>query len=217
VRAFPLALVLALVVTAAASARNPRLEKLTPRATDTALAKSSVLRANDLGGGWTVRPLPPDDDSPPDCKSQDYSAFTITGQAQTRFVNQQGATVLSRVEVYPSHRQVLGDFAVDAQPGIAACEGRAIRKEVAKQVKGATVTLESARSLAAPAVGEKSIAFQVVLRVKSKTGVLRLYIDLIGFVRDRTAASIVVFAPGLPPKGNDVLARTVDARLQRAA
>jgi hypothetical protein len=205
-----------LIVPATASARNPRLEQLALRAADTQLAKSSILRAGDLGSGWASRPSKPDDNAPPDCAGQDYSAFTITGQAQGQFVKQ-GASVLSRVEVYPSRKQVLGDFAVDAQPGIAACEGEAIRKAVAKQAKGLTVTLESAKQLAAPQVGQKSIAFRIVLNLKGKANNLKVYVDLIGFVRDRSAASVVIVAPGLPPKGDVTLARVIDARLQRAA
>jgi hypothetical protein len=205
-----------LIVTATASARNPRLERLALRAVDVQLAKGSILRTGDLGSGWTSRPSKPDDNAPPDCPGQNYSAFTITGQAQAQFVKQ-GASVLSRVEVYPSRKQVLGDFAVDAQPGVVACEGEAIRREVAKEAKGLTVTLVSAKQLPAPQVGQRSIAFRIVLNLKGKANTLKLYVDLIGFVRDRSAASVVIVAPGLPPKGDVLLARVVDSRLQRAA
>jgi hypothetical protein len=210
-------LALALVVAAPAAARNPRLEHLALRPADMASARNAVLRAADLGSGWTGTVENARDDSAPDCAFQDYSKFTITGQAQTRF-SQQGASVVSRVEVYKSRADALGDFGVDTQPRTALCEGRAIRDGFAKQAaKGMTVTLTSAKRLAAPQVGERSVAFRIVLTITQQARSLKLYIDLIGFVRDRAAASVVVVAPAKPAKGAVSLARVMDARLSRAA
>jgi hypothetical protein len=209
-------LALALVVAAPAAARNPRLEHLALRPADMESARNAVLRAADLGTGWAARVENARDDSAPDCAFQDYSKFTITGQAQTRF-SQQGASVVSRVEVYKSHADAAGDFGVDTRPRTALCEGRAIRAGFAKQAPGMTVTLASATKLASPKVGERSVAFRIVLTVKQQARTLKLYIDLIGFVRDRAAASVVVVAPGNPAKGAVSLARVMDARLARAA
>jgi hypothetical protein len=214
VRVLLLTLAAALVLVAAASARNPRLERLALRPADMELAKSAVLRSGDLGSGWTTGVMKLDDNAPPDCAGQNYSKFTITGQAQTRSTKS-GASVISRVELYRSRADAHGDFAVDARPGTAACEGAAIRKEWASS--GFAVRLLSANELPAPALGQRSIAFRIVLGVTRAGKELRVYIDLLGFVRDRAAASVIVVAPGVPPKGKDVLARTIDARLQRAA
>jgi hypothetical protein len=214
VRVLLLTLAAGLVLAAAASARNPRLEQLALRAADMDLARSAVLRSGDLGSGWTTAAIKPDGTAPPDCRGQDYSKFTITGQAQTKSTKS-GASVISRVEVYRSRADAFGDFAVDARPGTAACEGAAIRKEWASS--GLAVRLLSARELRAPKLGQRSIAFRIVLGVRRAGKEIRVYIDLLGFVRDRVAASVIVLAPGVPPKGNDVLARTIDARLQRVA
>jgi hypothetical protein len=216
VRTLLLVLAASLALATAASARNPRLEQLALRPADMELARSAVLRGADLGAGWVAQPSKPADDAPPDCPGQDYSKFTITGQAQVQFAKQ-GASVTARVEVYPSHGQVLGDFAVDARPGTAACEGRAIRAQVAKEAKGLNVTLQSAKQLPGPKVGQKSIAYRIVLGLKGPSGTLKVYVDLLGFVRDRTAASVVVVAPGKPPKGAELLVKAIDGRLQRVA
>jgi hypothetical protein len=213
-RALLLTLGAALVLTAAASARNPRLEQLALRPADVDLAKSAVLRGSDLGSGWTTAAMKPNDTSPPDCPGQNYSKFTITGQAQTRSTRT-GASVISRVEVYRSRAGALGDFAIDARPGTAACEGEAVRKGWASG--GLAARLISAREVPGPKLGQRSIAFRIVLGVSRAGKEVRVYIDLLGFVRDRVAASVIVLAPGVPPKGNDVLARTIDARLQRVA
>jgi hypothetical protein len=207
---------LALVVAAPAAARSPRLEQLALKQADVAAAKSAVLRTADLGTGWTARAESARDDSPPDCAFQDYSRFTITGEAQTRF-SQQAASVVSRVEVYESKADAAGDFAVDTKPRTAQCEGRVIRASFAKQSPGTKVTLESAQVTGSPKVGERSVSMRIVLGVHAGSRTLRLYIDLIGFVRDRAAASIVVVTPGAPAKGAVQLARIMDARLSRAA
>jgi hypothetical protein len=206
----------ALVVTATASARHPRLEQLALAAADMSLARNAVLRGADLGSGWVARAAKPDDNAAPDCPGQDYSRFTITGQAEAQYTKL-GASVLSRVEVYETRKQALGDFAVDERPGTAACEGAAIRAQVAKQATGLRVSLLSATQLPGPDVGQRSIAFRIVLGLRGSGRSVKVYVDLIGFVRDRAAASVVVLAPGLPPKGNALLAKTIDTRLQRVA
>jgi hypothetical protein len=216
VRPLLLILAVALAVTGSAAARNPRLEHLALRPGDMDLARGAVLRGTDLGTGWTGRTIGAGANEAPDCPGQDYSKYTITGQAQAQF-SKQGASVISRIEVYPSHAQVLGDFAVDSRTGTAACEGAAVRRQIAKQANGVRVRLLSARQVAGPKVGQKSIAFRIVLSLEQASTKVRLYVDLIGFVRDRAAASVVVVAPGLPPKGNDILARMIDTRLRRAA
>jgi hypothetical protein len=210
------AFVLALVLAAPAAARDPRLERLALRPVDGKAAKNAVLRARDLGAGWAGGAQNPRDDSPPDCAFQNYSKFTITGQAQTHFT-QQGASVVSRVELYESRADARGDFGVDTRPRTAQCEGRAIRAGFAKSAKGFTVALVSAKKVAAPKVGERSVAFRIALRLKQGSRSLPVYVDLIGFVRGRAAASVVVVAPGQPASGAANLARIMDARLSTAA
>jgi hypothetical protein len=216
VRTFVLTVAAALALAASAAARNPRLEQLALEQADMVTAKSALLRAGDLGSGWAAQPSKPADNAPPDCPGQDYSSFTITGQAQAQFTRS-GASVLSRVEVYRNKRQARADFAVDERPGTAACEGAAIRREVAKEAAGLKVSLLSARQLPGPKVGERSLAFRIVLGLRGSGKDLKVYVDLIGFVRDRVGASVVVVAPGVPPTGNVLLAKLVDTRLQRVA
>jgi hypothetical protein len=209
-------LAVALVVVGSAAARDPRLEKLALRPADMDAAKNGVLRTGDLGTGWATKVQNARDDSPPDCAFQDYSKYTITGEAQTRF-DRQGASVVSRVEIYKSEADAAGDFGIDTTPKTAACEGRAIRDSFARQATGMTVRLASAKQLAAPKVGKRSVAFRIALELRQKARTLKIYIDLIGFVRDRATASIVVVAPSAPAKGALTLARVMDARLSRAA
>ncbi len=213
-RVLLLALALWLALAPTAAARNPRLEHLALRQSDMEFAKNAVLRNSDLATGWTTRATEPDDTSPPECPGQDYSRFTITGQAQTQS-RKAGASIVSRVEVYRTRAEALGDFAVDARPGTAACEGAAIRKEWSAH--GIATRLISAGRLPAPKVGQRSIAFRIVLEVTRERRKVRINIDLIGFVRDRVAASVVVLAPGTRPKGVELLVQKIESRLLGAA
>src|SRR4051812_47571463 len=113
---------LSLVLAGAAAARNPRLEQLRPRAADMRLARGAVLRPADIGAGWMAQASKPDADAPPDCAFQDYSRFTLTGQAQRQYTLR-GASVLSRVEVFATGAQARDDFAIDSDPRTARCEG----------------------------------------------------------------------------------------------
>ena len=218
-RALPVALaVTAAVVLAgvASAARDPRLEQLALRPADMSLARSAIIRAGDLGAGWRPRTTPAEDASPPDCKGTDYSPFTITGQAQTQF-DHAGGSVLSRVEIYRSHRHALGDFAVDDRPGSAACEGNALRRDIARSARGVTVKLLSAKRLKRPAVGQRSLAYRFVVGISGTRTNVKLYVDLVGFVRDRAIGSVLVVAPAAPLAGATTLAQTIESRLQRVA
>jgi hypothetical protein len=216
VRPLLLTLLVGLALAPQAGARNPRLERLALRPADGAFARGAVLRSADLGSGWKTTTVRPDDTAAPDCPWQDYSRFTITGQAQTRS-SRSGASVTSRVEVYRSRRDALGDLAVDAKHRTAACEGAALRRSWS--ASGVPTRLLSARRLRAPGVGQKSLAFRIVLGVRGKGSQqrLRVYVDLIAFVRDRAEASVTVLTPRSPAKGDAQLARRIDARLQQLA
>jgi len=219
VRALAVVLVVAAVgalAGTAAAARDPRLERLALRPADMTFARNAIVRPTDLGVTWTPRKTTSDGAAPPDCKGQDYSAYTITGQAQSQY-DREGRTVLSRVEIYRSHRQALGDFAVDARPGTAACEGSAMRRDLAKTAGGATVKLLSATRLRDPAVGQRSVAYRIVLGISNAKTSIKLYIDLLGFVRDRAIGSVLVVAPERPLGGGTALAQTIESRLQRVA
>jgi hypothetical protein len=211
------ALVALVAATAAgAQARDPRLERLALRPVDVELARSAVVTAADVGAGWKKVAAPARDDEAPDCPGQDFSPFTITGQAATRFEHQ-ATSLMSRVEVYRTRAQALGDFGVSTRPGTAACEGKALRAALAHQLEDGRVTLVSAKQQRGPAVGERSIRFRIVLRVKTATTSFPVYVDLIGFLRDRAAGSVVALSPGTPAAGLAQLAARMDGRLRRVA
>jgi hypothetical protein len=209
------AVAVALTLAGTAAARNPRLERLAPRPADMELAQATVLRAADLGAGWAAHASKLDDTSPPDCAFQDYSSFTITGQAQRQYTRP-SASVLARVEVYATGAQARGDFAIDLDRRTARCEGEALRARFATQ-SGRRVTLRSAQRLRPPALGDRSLAYRIVLDLHGTSSTLPLYVELVAFVRDRVAASVVVVTSSSPARGVASLVRAIDTRLQRAA
>jgi hypothetical protein len=188
----------------AGAARSPRLETLAYRAPDTKLAQGAVIRRSDLAAGWTGGPIDSRDDDPPDCPWQDYSDFTITGEAGSRFT-QGVATVATQVEVFRTKAQARGDFRVGTRSGTAGCEGRVLAKSI-----GHGTTLVSAKVVAPPSVGERATALRFVF----KNGATRIYLDAVAFVRGRAVAVVSTFNTGRALGDVDVLARLMDVRLQ---
>jgi hypothetical protein len=195
------------VVAAAGGAgvkRSPRLEQLAPRAADVRLARKALIRAADLTAGWKGGVAKGGNDEAPDCAWQDFSAFTITGEAESDF-GRSGARLISQAQVFARRADAVGDFRVDTRQGTAECEGRVFAKALGDAVK-----LVSARPLAAPNVGDRAAAYRFVLR----SGSTLIYFHVIEFVRGRTLAGIAAFSVGASIEGLESLARLMDVRLQ---
>src|SRR3954452_12207825 len=92
-------LVVADTAAAASAARSPRLERLALRAADVKLARKSIIRASDLTAAWKGGESKAGNDDAPDCAWQDFSRFTITGQAESDF-GLTGARIISQVQVF---------------------------------------------------------------------------------------------------------------------
>ena len=78
-----LVLAVAAVAVPAASARDPRLERLGLNSTDTALAHRIAVRATDLGAGWRAATATPEQ-VVPSCPGYrpDFSQFTLMGDVR---------------------------------------------------------------------------------------------------------------------------------------
>jgi hypothetical protein len=188
----------------AGTARSPRLETIALRTPDMKYASGATVKLSDLVAGWKGGTVNPHNDTVPDCSSQNFSPYTITGQAEADY--HAGPTLLiSITNMFPSAAQSLGDFHVGTQAGTARCEGEAFRKAL-----GATATLLSARQITAPNVGQRAAAFRFVVKV----GKLTFYADVIQFVRGRALAAVISINPGHPLEGPMALARVMDERLQ---
>jgi hypothetical protein len=205
-----LLLILALLVSASAQAGRFRPEQERLRPLDVALAKRTTVRASDLAPGWLRRPSPESPDASLNCPGvdMDFSRFTITGKARSKF-ERTGASVESFVEVYKSRADAAGDFTKGSRPAVLACIARLLDQEARQDGRSRVLT---ARSLAAPRVGERSMAYRVVISVATDRGAVRVYVDFVGFQRGRTAVLLAFTAGRAPITGQALLARAVAAR-----
>lgn len=191
-----------LVLAATASGdSSPRLQRLALTPRDTKIAKSATLRLSDLTPGWKGGSGKPDN-SPPDC-NKNFSAYTITGNAEADFT-QGYAAITSTIQLFPNKKQALGDFGVDTPPGIVACEGKTMSAASGKSAK-----LVSARQVAPPPVGDRAAAYDFAERVDGVT----FYVDAINFVRGRAYASLITLDPDAALPGGTLLAKLMDKRL----
>jgi hypothetical protein len=203
-------LICALLATAAAHAGRFRPEQKRLRPADVALAKRTTVRASDLASGWARRPSPQAPDATLDCPGvdMDFSQFTITGTAKSKF-ERRGASVESYVEVYESRADAAGDFRKGSRPAVLACIRRLLDQEFRREGMGRVV---AARSLTPPRVGERAMAYRVVVSIATDARAVRVYIDFLGFQRGRTAVLLAFTSAEAPLTGQAMLARAVAAR-----
>lgn len=208
-----MALLLVAALPVSASARQagrfrPEQERLRPA--DIALAKRTTVGAADLASAWVRRTPTQSPDQKLDCPGVDldFSRFTITGTARSKF-ERAGGSIESYVEVYKSRVDAAGDFRKGSRPGVLACIAQLIDKEARRDGKSRVV---AARALAGPRVGEQAMAYRVVLSVATGDGAVRVYVDFLGFQRGRTAALLAFTGAGAPITGRVPLARAVAAR-----
>jgi hypothetical protein len=200
-----------LLVSAVALAGEPRLEQKRLRPADMALARATTLRASDLSRGWVRRPAQKPRNELPTCPGvdMDFSMFTITGTASSRF-EQQRATIDSHVEVFESQSDAARDFRKATTAPVLRCVGRWLRQELTREVPGARVV--SSKLVARPRVGQQAIHHRIVLEIQAGGGTVRVYVDLIAFQRGRTGVSLTFGNVGSPLRGELAVARSIAAR-----
>lgn len=209
-------LLLALVALPAAQAGgDPRAEQERLTAADTALARRAAVNASDLGAGWLRAPTSSSDERV-NCPGfdPDFSAFTITGKAQSAFQHPSGASVVSAVEVYATETQAVGDFRLGAKPALGRCLGRALEQELARTGGGLSARVSSARVAAAPNVGHRAAAWRVVVTIRARGTSVRLYLDVLGVQRGRSIVGLFFTSATKPFPGQVALARRVAARMR---
>jgi hypothetical protein len=204
-------LVVAAVAVPAASARDPRLERLRLNSADTALAHRIAVRATDLGAGWRPATTTPEQ-VVPSCPGYrpDFSQFTLTGRALTSFGNQAKQwTVAANVEVYASKSDARGEWKLSVSPAAVRCFAELIR-----QIAGVSgISVASARLTPAPRLGDASAAFEIVLDAAQQSRTTKLYIDGIFVRQGRTIAALYTTAANSRVPGFARLAGRVAARM----
>jgi hypothetical protein len=204
-------LIVAAIAVPAASARDPRLERLRLNSADTALAHRIALRAADLGAGWTTATAQPEE-TVPSCPGYrpDFSRFTLTGRSLTSFGNQARQwSVASNVEVYASQSQARAEWKLSVSSAAVRCFA-----DMISRISGISgISVASARVTPAPRLGDTSAAFEIVLDAAQQSTTIHLYIEGIFVRRGRTIAALYSTAANSPVPGFEGLARRVAARM----
>jgi len=200
-----------LVISAVALAGKPRLEQKRLRPADMTLARATTLRASDLSRGWVRRPARKPSTDLPTCPGvdMDFSMFTITGTASSRF-EQQSATIDSHVEVYESSSDAARDFRKATTAPVLRCVGRWLREELKREIPGARVV--TSKLVSRPRVGQRAIHYRIVLEIQAAGGTVPVYVDLLAFQRGRTGVSLTFGNIGSPLRGELAVARSIAAR-----
>jgi hypothetical protein len=207
------AAVLAFGTAAALAATDPHDEQERLRPADMALARRTTLKATDLASGWKRMPAPSEgDDSKCPGFDPDFSAFTITGKAQSVFARQ-GGVVVSVVEIYPTRAQAIGDFRTGTQPAFVKCLRYAFETDFARGARGTAKTMSS-RMVSAPRVGERSVLYRLVGTLTVQGQTIRIYMDVLAFQRGRSITALFSTGFGGPIRGQTALARLIAARMR---
>jgi hypothetical protein len=199
----------------AALAADPHAERVRLNAADVARAKRAVVHAADLSGAWTGGPVRSSTGTSR-CAGfdPDFSAFTITGRADSAFSRSGGSGVYAHAELYPSHAQARADFLLGAKPAIAHCLGvtfvAGMRSSVGPGVK---VKLVSSRFGVRSGVGERAVAVKVVATA-SAARTVKVYADVLAFQRGRYIGLLMFTGMGTHMSGQDRIVRLMLARMR---
>jgi hypothetical protein len=204
----------------AGAANDPRDEQERPTAADTAFARRVVLERADLGPGWVLGPALSGGEAnePFSCPGfdPDFSAFTITGEAETSFRHAGGAALFSLAEVFPSRAQAAGDFRTGAKPAVAGCLRFLLERELAAAADRAPFRMRVASSTMrrAPGIGERAVSYRVVMRVEAGDRSLPVYVDVLVFQQGRSLGALMAIAPLQPVPAQSRLAAKMVARMR---
>jgi hypothetical protein len=203
---------LALAFVAAASARDPRGEKLQLNARDNRAARASLITASDLQPSWQ-HSKGSDSEVVPDCPGYrpDFSKYTITGKASAEFKTSTGGWLASSVEIYKSRAQARADYQLGTKPQVASCLASTFEKQPTGDPSVHIKTV-SAKTVAAPRFGERAARYKIVLRFTGPAGSVPAYLDAIVFQKGRSLALLMTMGVSQPITDGETLARRMFAR-----
>ncbi len=203
---------LALALAAAASARDPRAEKLHLNARDNRAARAALITPADLSAGWT-RVTTSSPDVVPSCPGYrpDFSRFTITGKAAAHYKASSGSTVISSVEIYTSAAQAAADYRLGTKPQVPSCLASTFEQEPTGDPTVHVKAL-SAKAVTAPRIGDRSARYKIAVRVTGPSGSVPLYVDAVVFQKGRTIALLMATGVAHPITDGETLARMMFAR-----
>jgi hypothetical protein len=187
--AFALAAALALAPVAAGDK-----EKVQIVAADQALAKSALVRLDDLGNpdGWSGGPTKPTPPASFTCGSYTarQSDLVLTGTAANKWMHT-GLQIDSESQVLRSERMVALDWQrTVTHPGVTDCLRRMFLSELPKGQK-----LVAFGPLAFPKVARLTAAFRGLIDVGTGRSAVRIIVDLVVVGAGRVELTLITTAP----------------------
>jgi hypothetical protein len=195
---------------AASAAGDPKAPQQRHTAADTKRAAAIVLRRSDLAAGWKADP--PAKADPPCSASPDESKIVQTAKVDPSFTYKDGVTnVGSEVDVFRSVAEERQDWRASGISLFETCLLQSARAGAGKKVH---VTMISARKLAPPKAGERSLHYRFVFSLRS-VQTASLVVDLVAIARGRVSVVLHTLTVrwALPASVLDTLTGVLAARL----
>jgi hypothetical protein len=190
-------LVAALVLLTALALAAPALAgedpQYRPNPRDMAAARATLLRAADLGTGWTGGMTKATRPQGPDCAgfTAKQADLVVTGTADARYRSTIGGLqVESGIQVLKTPAMVARDFARTVRPEVIRCVGGEIERSA-----GAGAKLVSMKRLPFPRVGSVSAAYRLTVAVPAQGQTVRMAIDIVAIGVRRTEISLATIVP----------------------
>jgi hypothetical protein len=203
---------LALTGSAFADHQDPR-KRIT--AADQSRARAMLLQQSDFAPGFKRDPASNEPDPHIDCpRSVSEADLTLTGDVDGPTFTRGVVNVQSIAQVYESVADASASWRRGTSAAGVGCARALLRREFAK----AQVQLVSLRKVAFPRIGERTVAYRVVLSAKQGQMTLTFYLDLVVLMHSRAHAQVIAGSAFQPsPKAEAVrLARIVGGRMARA-
>jgi hypothetical protein len=213
-RAVLLACAVGLAITGAALADHQDPQKrLTPA--DQARVRAMLLKQSDFAPGF-ARDLPSNEPDPHvDCpRSVSEADLTLTGDVEGALFARGVVNVQSNAQLYESVPDASASWRRSTSAAGVACARGLLRREFAKE----QVQLLSLRKVAFPRIGQRTVAYRVVLSATQGQMTFKFYLDLVVLMHSRAHAQVIAGSAFEPfPKAEAVrLARIVGGRMARA-
>jgi hypothetical protein len=213
-RAVLLACAVGLAITGSALADHLDPQKrITPA--DQARARAMLLKQSDLAPGFT-RGRPSNEPDPHvDCpRSVSETDLTMTGDVEGPLFARGVVNVQSTAQLYDSVADASASWRRGTSAAGVGCARDLLRREFAKQ----QIQLVSLRKVSFPRIGQRTVAYRVVLSAKQGQTTFKFYLDLVVIMHSRAHAQVIAGSAFQPfPKAEAVrLARVVGGRMARA-
>ena len=190
VRSLCFAATAALVLVAAVQAALREAPRTSFNAADQAAARAAVLKASDLGAGWTGRVKTGTVHAPTPCAGWNpkQADLVITGAAESEF-STQGAYVHSSVQIYKTRRMV----ALDWRRTVVGMPMRCASKQLTDGA-GAQMKVVSVRRVPFPKLATYTARLRAVVEYDGDAAA-RMIVDVVAVGRGRTGVSFGLIAP----------------------